>query len=310
MHPTSDQVGKTPFVPQMPDSKENKKVEKKSYQGAEKAAKLAEEVGVTAGEPTQTQDVTPTKKDILAKAANEPEAKKVKEESEATGSFLSGFISKIRNFFSFINIFAYFRRDKDQNYIKATPEKLSQAAEKLHDYLLDNANEVFSKTGVFRISVPEKKKIIQFNQVVRSPNTDLPEDVDTHLAAVVFKKVYADLNLFASDENLVKEFKQVAEQLSVMPAPSEGEVIQLLKNLKETLPIERQADLKNFIEVLAKASEYSAQSQMDVKNLAIVAGPNLCDANISDFSEAIAFSAKRQQVAAKFIEHYAEVFEV
>lgn len=258
----------------------------------------AEQTGTVPEEVSTEASTAQVKKEDIEKLAKNPEAVKLKAQTEKTQSFFMRLISFVLKLLNYLNPMAYINKNKDKEYLKGTPEQLSQAAQKLHDYFLAYP-EVFKAEGIFRISPAEEDKKKLFNQLLRSPQQDLPESLSPDLLAGAFKKIYANLNLFGGHVEL---FKNIGAQLLVQPKPAKEEVVRLLNLLKEALPVERQKDLKNYIEVLANANEENSTNLMTAENLAIAAGPNLCD--VLDLS----IIKPRQEIAAQLITHYQEVF--
>jgi hypothetical protein len=249
----------------------------------------------------------------LGKLGSQPEAVKVKQQTEQTGSFLTKIFQFIQKMLSYLNPMAYFNKGEAEatqkagnvaavqaTFVKATPEQLSTAANKLNEFMMSEAfAKQFETVGIFRESPSQSQKIELFNKLMTSPESvDLSEVSDPHLIAGVMKQIYKEMNLFGKD---AAKFEEVGNKL--LAQPDNEEVVKSLKELVTSLPHERQKDLKNFIQVLAKASESEPVNKMGFSNLAIAAGPNLCDVM------SMAIIKPRQEIAHQLIAHYKEVFE-
>lgn len=253
--------------------------------------------------------------DDIEKLRQSPDARNVKEQKQQTSSFLSRIPAYISKLFSYLNPMAYFNKNKGNavaaqpqataavaqpTFVKASPDQLSAGAKKLTAFMLSKP-EMFKEEGIFRLSGRERDKTDLFNKLMTSPESvELAEVDDPHVLTGVLKHIYRDMNLFGGNPDQIAKFKETGNTL--LETPDEKTVIALLKDLKGSLPIGRQEDLKNFIQVLAKASESSEVSLMGVSNLAVVGGPNLYVTNDTTILDL------RQEIAHQFIAHYDKVF--
>jgi hypothetical protein len=240
------------------------------------------------------------------------EARNVKEQLQKTIYALIKMSISICKSVSSLNPLIFFNKNKDKasavqqkanvtdvqpTFVKATPEQLSTAAKKLSEFML-NKPEIFENVGIFRISSKQENNIKLFNKLMASPEgTDL-NGVHPHVLAAILKQIYRDMNLFGGE--LTSKLEETGNKLS--ETSNEQEIISLLKDLKNNLSIENQEDLKTYIQVLAKAGQKAEINKMDILNLAIIGGPNLCN------SSNLSIIEPRKEVAYQLIIHHEEVF--
>jgi len=240
-----------------------------------------------------------------------PKAIELKKQTEKTTSVLSTICSFSLRILSYLNPMAYFKKDKSRaiaaappEFVKATPEQLMAAARKLNTFMIQKEAVIHLQAEtIFRLDFIKEEKIKLFNQLMTSlDSVDLTQVENAHLLAVVFKKVYRDMNLFGG---LLDNFIEIGKALPKNKADeSRDEAIELLKKLKALLSKDGQQGLKNFIQVLAEASKYEDQNKMNAEALAVVAGPNLCSSIFK--VEQFVIAAK---ITEQFIKYYVEVFE-
>lgn len=219
-----------------------------------------------------------------------PDAAENKTIWDKAQSVLSEFLSSAIAFFKSMippKVMVYFSKDKEasvntpqqsnavaEKVSDETTQELSQAARALKEKIMTKPEDVFNSVGVFRTEEYDKNKrdalIVQLKQ---SPSQAEITETDSNVLAGAFKKIYADLNLFG-DHFVALE--TAAKALQTTPPTDSDTIVKYLMDLKNKLPAERQVDLKNYIEVFAKASEFGDKTKMSAHALADMAGPNLC----------------------------------
>ena len=157
------------------------------------------------------------------------------------------------------------------------------------------ANERNSQEGIFRLSGTAQNVERLADSFVKESFIKLPESVDIHEVATLFKRFIKSCEFFSDQgvreffvkamnvkmEDLPQETLGSSHELDEVKPKVEDRAL-LLNKLREYLlmkaidkmPKAKQELLKDLLSILKKVGE-NGKNKMDIKNLAIVFGPNL-----------------------------------